>query len=83
MSPSLTVPIEMPGQHLVYDLHAVIYIVGIHFTARVRDSFGEWWKYDGMWKNGAARRNRIQVTTDLLRDDGGRAAFFIYRRGNY
>ena len=32
MSPSPTVTIKLPGQHLTYDLHTVVYLRGTHFT---------------------------------------------------
>ena len=82
MSPSPTVTIELPGQHLTYDLHAVVYLGGTHFTARMRDPSGEWWAYDGMWEFGAARRDSVRVPTDLLYHSSRSATFLIYRRSN-
>ena len=83
MSPSLTIPIELSGQPLVYDLHSVIYIGGTHFTARMRDPSNEWWNYDGMWKFGTSKHDHIQITEDLLYNGRRRAAFLIYRRSGY
>lgn len=82
MSPSPTVSFKLPGCHLVYDLYSVIYLGENHFTARMQDSPGKWWNYDGMWKFGAARRNHIQIMEDFLFDGPCDAAFFIYRRSN-
>jgi len=82
MSPSSTLPIELSGQHLIYDLYAIIYVGENHFTARMRDPSNEWWSYDGMWRFGAARRDRIQITTDLLHNGRRRAAFLIYRHSD-
>ena len=82
MSPSPTVTIELPGQHLTYDLHAVVYLGGTHFTARMRDPSGEWWAYDGMWEFGAARRDSVRVPADLLYHGSRSATFLIYRRSN-
>ena len=48
MSPSPTLPIELSGQHLIYDLYAIIYVGETHFTARMGDPSNEWWSYDGM-----------------------------------
>ena len=82
MSPSLTLPIELSGQHLVYDLYSIIYTGENHFTARMRDPSNEWWSYDGMWRFGSPRHDHIQITTDLLYNGRHRAAFFIYRRSD-
>ena len=84
MSPSLTMPIELFGQHLIYDLHSIIYIGGNHFAARMRDlASNEWWSYDGMWKFGVSRHDRIQITEDLLYSGRRQAAFLIYRHNGY
>ena len=83
MSPSLTLPIELSGQHLVYDLYSIIYIGENHFTARMRGPSNEWWSYDGMWRFGSPRRDRIQIATDLLYNGRRCAAFFIYRRSDH
>jgi len=83
MSPSLTLPIELSGRHLVYDLYSIIYIGENHFTARMRDPSNEWWSYDGMWRFGSPRRDRIQIATDLLYNGRRCAAFFIYRRSDH
>ena len=53
MSPSPTMPIELFGQRLVYDLYSVIYSGENHFTAHMRDPSNEWWSYDGMWRFGS------------------------------
>ena len=82
MSPSSTLPIELSGQHLIYNLYAIIYVGENHFTTRMRDPSNEWWSYDGMWRFGAARRDRIQITTDLLHNGRRRAAFLIYRHSD-
>jgi hypothetical protein len=83
MAPSLTLPIEVPGQRLTYNLCAVIYNGENHFTARMRDPSNRWWSYDGMWRFGAARHDPIQVETDLLQNGRLHAAFFIYRCSDY
>ena len=82
MSPSPTVSFRLPGRHLVYDLYSVIYLGENHFTARIQDSSGKWWNYDGMWKFGAAQRNHIQIAEDFLFDGPRDAAFLIYRRSD-
>lgn len=83
MSPSPTVLLKLSGQHLIYDLYAIIYLGGTHFTARIRDPSNEWWKYDGMWKFGAAQRDHIQIAEDLLYNGRRRASFLIYRRSDH
>ena len=83
VAPSSTVLIELPGQHFTYDLYSIIYHGEDHFTTRMRDTSGEWWSYDGMWRFGAARHDRVQITTDLLYNGRRRAAFFIYRRSDH
>lgn len=82
MSPSPTILIELPTQHLVYDLHSIVYHGGEHFTARMRDPSNDWWNYDGMRKFGMARRDCVQHLTDLLWNGRRTAAFFIYRRND-
>ena len=81
MSPSLTLPIKTSGQHLTYNLAAIIYLGSNHFTARIRGPSGEWWNYDGMKRLGAARGDP-QIETDLLYDGCRNAAFLIYRRSD-
>ena len=83
MSPSLTPPIELSGQHLAHDLYSTTCIGENHFTARMRDLSNEWWSYDGMWRFGSPRRDRIQIATDLLYNGRRRAAFFIYCRSDH
>ena len=82
MSPSPTVPINLPNQRLTYNLHSVIYIGENHFTARIRDPSNGWWNYDGMWRFGAPQRDYIQNPHELLRNGSRRAAFFIYRHSD-
>jgi hypothetical protein len=83
VSPSPTVQIELPGQHLAYDLHSVVYLGADHFTVRMRDPSGGWWNYDGMWRYGAPQRDHIQTETDLLHNGGRSAVFLIYRRSDH
>ena len=83
MAPSPTILFELPGQHLTYNLYSVIYLGGNHFTARIQDSSGEWWDYDGMWRFGAARHSHVQTAEDFLYDGPRNAAFFIYCRSGY
>ena len=83
MAPSLTIHIDLLGQHLTYDLYSIIYLGGRHFTARMRDPSNDWWNYDGMWRLGAPRRDHIQHPTDLLWNGYRYAAFFIYRRSDH
>ena len=80
MSPSPTLVFKLPGQRPIYDLISVIYCGENHFTTRIRDLSNEWWSYDGMWRFGAAQRDRIEITTDLLHSGRRYAAFLIYRR---
>ena len=80
MSPSVTVPVELSGQRLEYDLSAIIYHGRNHFNARLRDMSGRWWNYDGMERLGAAQEDHIQIPTDLLQNGRLHAAFFIYHR---
>lgn len=82
MAPSPTMLIKLSNRHIVYDLHAIIYLGGDHFTARMQDSPHSWWSYDGMWEFGVPRHDRIQITTDLLYNGRRHAAFFIYRRSD-
>ena len=48
MSPSPTLLIELSSQHLVYELHYIIYLGVNHFTARMRGPSDSWWNHDGM-----------------------------------
>jgi len=80
MDPSPTVVIELSDRHLVYHLHSIIYVGGNHFTARIQDPASRWWSYDGMWKFGAAQRDRVQITADLLHNGHRLAALLVYRR---
>lgn len=80
MSPSPAVLIKLSDQRLAYDLHSIIYLGGDHFTARIQDPASRWWSYDGMWRNGAAQRDRVQITTDLLHNGHRPAALLVYRR---
>ena len=78
MSASLiTLPIETSGQRLTYNLAAIIYLGSNHFTVRIRGPSDEWWNYDCMRRLGAARRDPIQIETDLLYDGCRNAAFLI------
>ena len=75
MAPSPTISLELPGQHIIYNLYSVIYLGENHFTAQMQDSSDELWDYDGMWRFGAARHSHIQTAEDLLYDGPRNAAF--------
>ena len=83
MSPLPSLVFELPGQRLIYDLISVIYRGENHFTACIQDPSNKWWSYDGMWRFGAARHDRVEITTDLLHNGRRYAAFLIYRRTDY
>jgi len=78
MSPSPTVLIKLCRQHLIYDLHSIVYLGVDHFTAHVRDASDGWWNYDGMWEYGVPQRDHVQITADLLYNGRRCAHFMIY-----
>ena len=80
--PSLRLVFGLPNQRQVYTLQAVIYFGGGHFTARLSDPSATWWKYDGMWRFGMPRIDRVEDEVDLLENDDRRAAFLLYRQEN-
>lgn len=82
ITPSLRLVFGLPDQRQVYTLQAVIYLGGNHFTARLSDQSATWWKYDGRWRFGAPRIDDIRGEADLLKNDGRRAAFLLYRRAD-
>ena len=56
--PTVTVSFRSPGRHLVYDLCSAIYL-------GARNSPGEWWNHDMMWRLGTAQRDHIQIVEDF------------------
>jgi len=80
ITPSPRLVFGLKDQRQVYTLQAVIYIGGVHFTARLLDQSSTWWKYDGMWRFGAPRADHVKDEVDLLENDDRRAAFLVYCR---
>jgi hypothetical protein len=78
--PSGRLAFGLSHEHRVYILQVVIYLGGNHFTARLSDQSAAWWKYDGRWRFGAPLIDDVEDEVDLLKNDGRRAAFLLYRR---
>ena len=83
VTPSLHLVFGLQGQRQVYTLQAVIYHGGNHFTARLLDQSSTWWKYDGRWRFGAPRIDRVEDEVDLLENDDRHAAFLLYCRADF
>ncbi|KAF9644821.1 hypothetical protein BDM02DRAFT_3121299 [Thelephora ganbajun] len=49
---------------------------------RMRDPSNERSSYNGMWKFGAVRCGRVEITTDLLHNGHRRSAFLVYHRSD-
>ena len=54
-----------------------------HFTTRIQDLASRWWSYNGMWRFGAAQRDRVQSTTDLLHNGHRPVGLLVYRRRDH
>jgi len=80
--PSSHLVFGLPHQQQVYILQAVIYHGGNHFTARLSNRSGVWWKYDGTWMFGAPRVDHVKDEADLLENDDRRAGFLLYCRAD-
>ena len=78
IAPSPRLVFGLQDQQRAYTLQAIIYLGGGHFTARLSDRSGTWWKYDGMWRSGTPRVDYVEDEIDLLENDGRRAAFLLY-----
>ena len=83
ISPSSDLVFDIPGQHQVYTLRAVIYHGMDHFTARFPDQLGTWWKYDGMWNTSVLRVDHVENEVDLLENDNRQAAYLLYCRADF
>ena len=82
VSPSPHLVFDIPGQRRVYTLEAIIYGGGRHFTARLSDQSGAWWKYDGMWSPNLLQPDRVEDEADLLENDGRVASYLLYSLAN-
>lgn len=80
VSPSLRLVFHVQAQRQVYNLQAVIYNGGNHFTARFFDHSSTWWNYDDMRRFGAPFAERVEDELDLLDNGDRRASFLLYSR---
>ena len=82
MSPSSTLGFKphITGQRLIDICNFISAICRgeKHFTARIRNPSNELWSCDGMWRFGAARRDRTETTTDALYNGRHCATSLIY-----
>ena len=78
ITPSPRLVFGLWDQQWAYTLQAIIHIGGGHFTVRLSNQSGAWWKYDGMWRSGAPCVDHVEDEIDLLENDGRRAAFLLY-----
>ena len=71
--PSPSLIFTCNGTPLQYDLVAIIYGDGLHFTARWCNPTGTWWSYDGRQLAGCPQIDNPNDLNDL----GGRAAHIL------
>ena len=82
MLPSYRLVLGLQEQHQVFNLQAIIYHGGNHFTARFLDQSATWWRYDDTWRFGAPRIDSVEDEADLLKNDGRSAVFLLYRQAD-
>ena len=82
ISPSPCLVFDIQDQHQSYTLQAIIYGDNTHFTARLSDQSGAWWKYDGMWKPNVLQPDHIEGEVDLLENDNRLASCLLYCRAD-
>ena len=80
VEPSLSLAFNSPSQQLTYSLRSIIYFGGNHFTVRLREQSGRWWKHDDQIASGVPQPDNIQSASELLTNNGRFASIFIYRR---
>ena len=80
VSPSLRLVFNAQSQRQAYNLRAVIYSGGNHFTARFFDDWDVWWNYDDMRGFGMPFTEHIGAELDLLNNDDRWASFLLYVR---
>ena len=80
VSPSLRLIFDTQGERQAYNLQAVIYHGGRHFTACFLDNSTIWWNYDDTWRFGAPFMESIEDELELLNNDGRQASFLLYNQ---
>ena len=80
MEPSLSLAFNSPSQQLTYSLRSIVYFGGNHFTVRLREQSGRWWKHNGQIASGVPQPDNVQSASELLTNDGRSTSIYIYRR---